>query len=148
MTEADRALLLSLSAPSLLALTMYGEARGESVEARIGVGCVVRNRVRTQYRGASYHGVCLERLQFSCWNDDDPNQAVLTTIARDLTRHITQAEDFRETLFLAEGIVGDQLRDLTRGARHYHDVSVRPSWAREDRRVLRLGRLIFYVGIA
>jgi spore germination cell wall hydrolase CwlJ-like protein len=43
MTDAE--LVGQLSQLDTLALTIYGEARGERVEGRVAVACVVRNRI-------------------------------------------------------------------------------------------------------
>src|SRR5690349_18676751 len=58
----------------LLAMCIFGEARGEEYEAKVGVGCVVRNRVGHQGKyGHGYQGVILKPYQFSCFNHGDPN---------------------------------------------------------------------------
>lgn len=147
MTPADRQLLRRLDAREITGLTIYLEARGESESAKIGVGSVIRNRVRTEYRGETYHEVCLAKDQFSCWNDDDPNQALGLMLAQDMRAAREQDIALKECLFFALGIVSDQVRDNTGGARHYHDTSVRPAWALGHTPTASYGRLIFFAGV-
>jgi len=56
-----------------LAKTIYGEARGESIETMLAVGWVIRNRLHTKRYGDTYKDVVLQPKQFSCWNKNDPN---------------------------------------------------------------------------
>ena len=56
-----------------LAKTIYGEARGESVETMLVVGWVIRNRLSAKRHGNTYKDVVLQPKQFSCWNKNDPN---------------------------------------------------------------------------
>ena len=56
-----------------LAKTIYGEARGESVETMFAVGWVIRNRLQAKRYGNTYRDVVLQDKQFSCWNKGDPN---------------------------------------------------------------------------
>ena len=60
-----------------LAKTIYGEARGESIETMLVVGWVIRNRLQAKRYGSSYKDVVLQLKQFSCWNKDDPNYKVI-----------------------------------------------------------------------
>lgn len=62
----------------LLAMCIWGEARGEGMAAKIGVACVVRNRVGYQGKyGEGFSGVILKPYQFSSFNAKDPNRAKL-----------------------------------------------------------------------
>ena len=56
-----------------LAKTIYGEARGESIETMFAVGWVIRNRLQAGRYGDTYKDVVLQSKQFSCWNVGDPN---------------------------------------------------------------------------
>lgn len=128
MTDID--ILQLLTAPVTLALTMYGEARGDrvagqdsSVEERIAVGCVIRNRVnikRSTEFGADYKDVCLHPLQFSCWNNGGVNHAILMHLAERWTQKEPWDALAVETLFLATGIINDALIDQTQKATHYY----------------------------
>ncbi len=59
----------------LLAMCIFGEARGEGDEGKLAVGCVVRNRVNSEGRyGVGFPGVILKPWQFSSFNANDPNR--------------------------------------------------------------------------
>ena len=60
---------------SVMAGTLWGEARNQGDEGMIAVGNVIMNRVKAKsWYGDHIKGVCLKAWQFSCWNDDDPNK--------------------------------------------------------------------------
>src|SRR5512134_3045692 len=66
---------------SVMARTVYGEARGEPHEGRLAVAHVILNRARAGgWFGAGVSEVC---LQFSCWNPGDPNRPRLFQIELD-----------------------------------------------------------------
>lgn len=155
MTDAQ--ILASLSDVQALALTMLGEARGDtkqgwsSVEERVAVGCVVRNRTRTPKRwGNSLKAASLQRLQFSCWNTNDPNCAVLMAHAyRLVTGQPTMDAVLDETLYLADGIARGVVQDQTLGSDHYVTDSLykspkRPTWIAALAFTRQIGSHVFF----
>lgn len=139
MTDAD--VLAALSDVQALALTMYGEARGDgkdgsSVEERVAVGCVARNRLRTPKRfGHTLKDVCLQPFQFSCWLPKDPNRELLMGHAyRMATKQPLMNTLLDETLYFADGIARGVVLDQTGGATLYltmtlyKDPTKRPAW--------------------
>lgn len=114
---------------SVLGLTMYGEARGARVEARIAVGCVARNRTRwpARYRATASHykAICLAPKQFSCWNGGDANYAAVMAQAERIV-HGPGLDDLvlQECLYLADGIIERALLDNTRGSTFYIETSL------------------------
>ena len=158
MTNDEARVLLT--AQDVVALTMFGEARGDgrdgsSVEERIAVGCVIRNRLRTPARfGTSYQLVCLKRWQFSCWLEADPNSETLWNHARAIASGINILDSIlKETHFLALGIVGDEILDRTGGATHYYaprsmvPVNSMPDWAVGKAPIARIGTQLFFKGV-
>lgn len=65
-----------------LAKTIYGEARGESIETMFAVGWVIRNRLQSGRHGKTYKDVVLQPKQFSCWNKSDPNYKVIKGVIK------------------------------------------------------------------
>ena len=63
-----------------LARTLYGEARGEPREGIEAVANVILNRVLSNRYPNTIAKVCLQRLQFSCWNDNDPNRKIISRL--------------------------------------------------------------------
>lgn len=150
-----------LSPVDVLALTMYGEARGDSkvdgssVEERLAIGCVIRNRLRIGNRfGVTYQQVCWQRLQFSCWNPNDPNSEVLWSAARSMAAGIRITDPIlRETHWLASGVAEQYVRDLTNGATHFYSprsmvpVGRTPDWAMLKTPCARVGSQLFFKGV-
>ncbi len=66
----------------ILARTLWGEARGESLAGQIAVAWTICNRVNDgkakSWWGEGYAGVCQKPCQFSCWNKNDPNYPFLS----------------------------------------------------------------------
>jgi spore germination cell wall hydrolase CwlJ-like protein len=124
-----------------LARTIYGEARGETDAAKQGVAVVVMNRARAMSYpgGGSVSGVCTAPSQFSCWNANDPNRAViLAASASDAT--------FAKCLQIAQAAVDGQLPDNTGGATYYYDTSIsQPSFWRTQgiQQTVKIDHLIF-----
>ena len=128
----------------ILAQTIYGEARGEGREGMEAVANVVMNRVRAGgWWGNSVIGVALKPWQFSAWNENDPNRAIIEN----------KRPDQGDLVFdLAYDIAGEALRgelaDRTGGATHYHTKAILPGWADETKLVADIGAHLFYKGIA
>lgn len=126
-----------------LARTLYGEARGESVRGREAVAAVVVNRVRhARARGGYWWGttveeVCRKPYQFSCWNESDPNRAVIAAADGDDPM-------FACCLRIARRAIAGSLRDPTEGATHYHAVGADPLWAVGRTPCARIGRHVFF----
>ena len=106
-----------LSDIEVLALTIYGESRGEEISGQIAVGCVVRNRTTA---GGYYKDTCLAPEQFSCWNQNDPNYEVLNELAQKLFNGETQDNPIlNQCMWVAEGIMNHEIIDITSGAKNY-----------------------------
>ncbi len=124
--EAIRAALTDEHA---LVCTLYGEAAGETLQSQVAVACVVRNRVladlggdkKPDWWGEGYVGVCLKAWQFSCWWEDNANATRVYALAEALIARQPVGEPslIAELRWIAAGIIGQQIRDTTRGADHY-----------------------------
>lgn len=122
-----------------LALTIYGEARGESMRGQVGVACTVMNRFQRPgwwskgptsspaeeiIREDSVAAVCLQPYQFSCWNGSHGIYL--------LAREMLVADQIK---VIADLALRGCLHDVTGGATHYYAATGRnaipaPSWAR------------------
>jgi spore germination cell wall hydrolase CwlJ-like protein len=133
----------ALSDQEVVAATIWGEARNQGEAGLRAVACVIANRARTRYRRcAGAREVCLDRWQFSCWNDNDPNRAKLLAAARAPDTVFTQA------LALAADVLAHRLPDITHNARHYHTSRVTPAWARGKKPCAVVGDHLFYNDVA
>jgi len=128
----------------LLAMCIWGEARGECEAARLGVANVVANRVRRCRYGAGWRGVILRKWAFSSFNPADPNRSkLLHPLDHD-------AAGVWEACFaVAASVLAGGASDNTSGATHYFDDSLAahpPAWARSPlmHPTVKIGRLNFY----
>lgn len=127
MTElTDTDVRVALTDRQVLAVTLYGEARGEPIEGKVAVGCVIRNRVKDPVSrfGTGYRSVCLAPYQFSCWipaggaaNCAATHQAARILLAAGVGR--VPNADLREALWIADGLTSGDCRDTVKGATHY-----------------------------
>lgn len=111
-TEINR-----LNELDILALTIYGEARGEAIEGQIAVGNVIRNRV--VFGKKTYRDVCLSPKQFSCWNTNDPNYIILGEAAKKLNNLGTIDSTYNQILWIAKGLLRNEIKDNVKGAQNY-----------------------------
>ncbi len=117
----------------VLALTIWGESRGESVQGQIAVACVVRNRLKRAISTAPrWRDVCLAPEQFSCFNADDPNAGPIARAVVNLMT-ATPTPELAQALWIADGVMSGAAKDNTQGATHYLVTSLLntkpPSWA-------------------
>lgn len=128
----------------ILARTLWGEARGESLAGQIAVAWTIRNRVNDgkakSWWGEGYAGVCQKPYQFSCWNKSDPNYVYLSGAKPLPFREFAQAQ------IAAEQVMGGKVPDPTGGATHYYATTMlsAPGWAAKAKQTLKLGHLLNY----
>lgn len=127
----------------ILARTIWGEARGESLQGKEAIANVITNRVKHAntrknfWWGNDIESVCQKPFQFSCWNKDDVNHSKITAI----TSADTQ---FALCQRIAMRAINGLLFDHTNGADHYHADYMTPKWAKTERITATIGRHIFY----
>lgn len=114
-----------------LAMNVYHEARGESIEGQYAVAHVTMNRVDDRRWDDTVCGVVYQPKQFS-WTHTIADQTPKEKKAWAIAKEVAQA-----TL---EGRVPDNTSDST----HYHAEYVSPSWANSYEKVTRIGTHIFY----
>ncbi|MDR1026361.1 MAG: cell wall hydrolase [Lactobacillus sp.] len=130
----------------ILAKTIYGEARGESVSGKEAIASVVLNRVNfARSKGGYWWGstpqeVCLKLWQFSCWNKDDPNFVKL--------QRLDDSDDVYCTCKrIAYRAFAGLVEDKTNYATHYHTKNIRPKWAFGKIPSATIGNHFFYNNI-
>ena len=135
VTELDR---------DILARTLWGEARGESLAGQLAVAWAIRNRVNDgkdkSWWGEGYAGVCQAKYQFSCWNKNDPNFAYLSGAKPIPFRELAQAR------IAADQVIDGKVSDPTGSATHYYATTMpkAPAWAAKATQTLLLGHHIFF----
>ena len=127
----------------IFAKTLFGEARGEKLTGIEAVANVILNRVKHAQKIGSYwwgktiEEVCLKPFQFSCWNKNDPNRALLF-------EDLSQNKIYQMCERIARRAVAGLLSDNTKGATHYHTLNTNPYWARSAVPSAEIGHHLFY----
>lgn len=132
----DEAIIIALGSEETVGLTLVGEARGEPIQGIVAVGSVIRNRILSNHQKYfTFKEVCLEPNQFSCWNKDDPNRALLMGIGEMLLSGANIVDIYiRQCFWVAKGIINGDIVDNTNRSIHYLTTKLfnenRPKWAR------------------
>jgi hypothetical protein len=129
---------IRLAEENCLAKAVYFEARSETEIGQLAVAKVILNRVKDPeypkticgvvYQGSDRRNSC--QFSFAC--DGMPDD-VKSRPAWDRSKRIAQ-----------KALAGDQTVRIMGAATHYHADYVRPSWSRDMRRLIKIGRHIFY----
>lgn len=100
--------------------TLLLEARGEGLIGMQAVGEVIRNR--SKQRGITYEDVCLQRKQFSCWNNKGDAMLKIAKFGRSDYEIAAQAWRLSKN------------SNLTGGANLYANLEIcSPDWSRSDK---------------
>ncbi len=138
-----------LTDAQLLALAIYGEARGETREGRIAVGSVIlERRDAGGWFGEGIKGVILKPYQFSCFLPGDPNFTTLRQIAENWQTFYENSTTMQKCFGIAAGLIGGGVpRDpviATAHCKHYCTIDAKPSWKAKMRLVGTVNRHEFY----
>ena len=126
----------------LLAMCIFGEARGEHDDAKLAVGNVVRNRVLAGRYGKDWRGVILRPMQFSCFNTNDPNSKKVVEPLK-----YGKQETWETCYRIASWILNGTAKDNTQRSTHYFDKSLDanpPYWSYGFIPTVTIGGLRFY----
>lgn len=126
----------------LLAMLLWGEARGEIVVGKWAVAQVVANRVRSGgWFGRGWESVMLKPWQFSCFNPSDPNRKKLFEPLK-----WASADIWQTCLYIARLAVLGKLPDIVPGCRWYHAASLKkvPKFFSKLEVYQHIGNHIFY----
>jgi N-acetylmuramoyl-L-alanine amidase len=138
----------------LMALTIYGEARGESEEGKIAVGSVILERVdHRNWDGKTIHEVCLCPFQFSCFLPNDQNFKSLKLIADDWDMKYMRSMDLQDCYHTAFDMLAGRIprtKEIADShATQYLTTALRksskcPSWVKDMKKVVTVGAHEFY----
>jgi N-acetylmuramoyl-L-alanine amidase len=154
---------------SVLAQTIWGEARQEGTKGMIAVGNVIKNRAEANKKmfGQGIKGVALKPKQFSCWNEGDPNREKLKDILQydklvsmrksptgepfnewfqkfKNTGEYLEYKSYLKAKEIAQQILNGSVPDPTKGAVYYHTLDVKPIWRTKLDQVAQFGNHVFY----
>jgi len=121
--------------------TIWQEARGESMEGKIAVGRVIRNRMRMRYSSdGTVPGTVLKAYQFSGWNHNDPNRIPAARLDDDdpVVRQCQEA--WIRPATEDAGVEDAVLYYAPKG------VVQKPSWAHDENFVTQVDHHIFFRG--
>lgn len=127
--------------PDALAIvTIFQEAAGESMDGKIAVGEVIRNRMARKYSSdGTVAGTVCRRYQFSAWNDDKQDNDLLirslnindmNPVVKDC---IAAWNRSRDTNLANRAVLYCNLHVITR-----------PDWAKDENRVAEIGNHTFF----
>lgn len=127
----------------VLAQTIYGEARGESLDGQTAIAWVVRNRAEQhpRWQGTTIAAICHAPRQFSCWNASDVNRPLLLAVT--LNEPV-----FVRCLHTALAVLGEERPSPVGAATHYYAGARAPAWARGKTPVAVIGAHRFFEDIA
>jgi N-acetylmuramoyl-L-alanine amidase len=133
----------------LMALTIYGEARGEKYEGKVAVGSVILERVEHRdWDGKTIHEVCLMPYQFSCFLPGDKNFKALKLIADDWDNKIKQSQPLRECLNITGLLLSQSINRTPEIAKYhatqYKTINCNAPWAKKMKLVVTIGNHEFY----
>jgi len=121
-----------------LAAAVYFEARGEPIKGQAAVAQVVLNRVRNPSYPATICGVVYQ-------NEDWRHRCQFSFACDGLRERITDRMHWKIAEQVAMAVTAGKiwLNDVG-SSTHYHAVYVHPGWARDMKKVDRIGRHVFY----
>src|SRR5690348_12849164 len=127
-----------ISPDALAVVTIWQEARGESYMGKVSVGEVIRNRMGRLYSSdGTVAGTVLKPWQFSGWESGDPNR-IKSLLIRNEDPIVKECMDAWEQSKITTHVKGAVLYC------NLAAVAVRPSWARDDKRVTAIGNHTFF----
>lgn len=110
----------------VVALTLLGEARGEGWGGMYFVACVIQQR--SMERGKNCAEICLQRLQFSCWNGLKGDGLQLIKQREWLLESKAAPDALRLARFIVRG--GKLERERIGFANHFCAVNSNPWWSK------------------
>lgn len=153
MPSEIRPLVETATEPQRVAATLWAEARSEPVQGIIAVANVIRNRYQHPgWWGQDPSDVVTKKAQFSCWTPAGGagNYKRLLGLMQQFAAGTPITDPgVRECIGIAHLLLGDYLRDNTKGADHYHTATLtpRPAWAMGHTPVIQVGSHVFYADI-
>lgn len=143
MKQEDKPIFDKLTDAQALAVTIYGEARGESLEGMLAVGSVILHRKELGYFGKGIKGVCFRPYQFSCYNSNDPNYPILLRIASNFLAECKRLVKLETCYAIANGLISGETQPNV-AASFYKVHGCPASWEDDMVHVIRIGAHDFY----
>jgi spore germination cell wall hydrolase CwlJ-like protein len=134
--------MTSMAELETMTRTIWAEARGEPSAGQLAVGWVIQNRVKDNRFPDGYAEVCLQPMQFSCWNTGTPSipEVRLYEPAWVLALETALAVMTRKVDDPTKGATHYLNIDETRKLRRNHDL---PDWVSSLKVTAMIGRHTF-----
>jgi cell wall hydrolase len=126
---------------TILACTVWMEARGDGWEGMEAVANVVLNRARNpRWWGHDIASVCLMPEQFSSWNEGS------TQIPLVISAMEEDSLSYKGAVLAVELVMSGKLVDHTQNADSYYAISEKeePTWATPETFTVQIGSQKFY----
>ena len=121
----------------IVALTIFGEARGEEFSGKVMVGEVIVNR--SQRSGKTLREVCLAPRQFSCWNG-----MVGKKLEAELCNPQTIGSPSWENCIRIAKVLCGGYEPISPATHYFNPRLCSPSWAKSMTLVAKVGNHDFY----
>ena len=123
-----------------LALNVYYEARGEPLAGKYAVAEVTMNRVVSH----RYPGTVCDVVYEKRWDRLRKRYVgAFSWTEFDVMPH-PEGEQWRRAKAVAEAVYFGRQPPQLNGALHYHATYIKPSWARDQQPIARIGGHVFY----
>lgn len=124
-----------------LARVIFGEARGELVEAQMAVGHVVLNRLQSGRFAKNIAGVIYQHRQFSSMNSGDPSCLIAHSIDFFEDNNKIAASIYK----ISSDLMDRKLSDNTKNATFFYNGHISsPKWSKNKIPTFQSGNLIFF----
>lgn len=123
------------------AVTLYGEARSESMQGKLAVAYVMRAR---QEDGQLWNDI-LSPKQFSCWNYYPKTQSTDPNFQKMLSIDMYKDKAFRDCVVVTFQAMFGWATNPVKGADHYYVTTMLPipTWAASMRQIATIGSHTF-----
>jgi len=129
-----------------LAENIYFEARNQATAGWLGIAAVTINRVLLEKFPDSICEVVYQGPTHEGSNVPLKNKCQFSWYCNGVEEHVENIELFFQIMYFSKLMLGSQgmMFDVTDGATHYHNDSVKPEWAKSMTRTVRIDNHIFY----
>ena len=129
----------------ILARAIFGEGRSLPDEGKIAIAWSIRNRVEDDRWPNNYHGVILQKNQFSAFKTDDPNWEYVKNPLYEINPK--QLAAWEKCYKIAGLVISGEIKDPTGGANHYFsDYIDYPGWTKSTNAkfIMKIDNTLFY----
>lgn len=129
-----------------LAVTIFGEARGEPTQGQIAVAYTIINRAA---KGKTLCKVALAPKQYSIFNDNPKLRKIAASLHLEPEqKNIIDQASWAQAVEVAQMVARKSVKDPTKGATHYvayKSLTHIPTWTRKFKVSAKIGNHTFFV---